>query len=194
MEVAEVRGSRRRQRPDDDRGGAQPGQVAANRMAKPALDAMPDDGVADGSAHHDADENGPVVGTCERVHHQGSARPPSATAHGNAKIVGAPHPVRLGKHMGTPRQAARRVRPLRRRPARIARPARVRIRRRKPCVLLRRRLFGWNVRLLKGTNSHIQRLNRTGDRHRARRRRFDSTAYPQEQERTSPIPALWTCG
>ena len=45
-------------------------------------------------------------------------------------------------------QAARRLRPLRRRDARIARPARVRIRRRKPCVLCRRRLFGWNVRLL----------------------------------------------
>ena len=30
----------------------------------------------------------------------------------------------------------------------IARPARVRIRKRKPCVLARRRLFGWKVRLL----------------------------------------------
>src|SRR4051794_41494161 len=30
----------------------------------------------------------------------------------------------------------------------IARPARVRIRSRKPCVLDRRRLFGWKVRLL----------------------------------------------
>src|SRR5690606_17599169 len=40
------------------------------------------------------------------------------------------------------------VRPLRRRAARMARPARVRIRRRKPCFLARRRLFGWKVRLL----------------------------------------------
>jgi hypothetical protein len=30
----------------------------------------------------------------------------------------------------------------------MARPARVRMRRRKPCVLARRRLLGWNVRLL----------------------------------------------
>jgi hypothetical protein len=37
---------------------------------------------------------------------------------------------------------------LRRRAARIPRPARVRIRRRNPWVLARRRLFGWNVRLL----------------------------------------------
>ena len=40
------------------------------------------------------------------------------------------------------------ARPLRRRAARMARPARVRMRRRKPCVLARRRLFGWKVRLL----------------------------------------------
>jgi hypothetical protein len=40
------------------------------------------------------------------------------------------------------------VRPLRRRAARMARPARVRMRSRNPCVFARRRLFGWNVRLL----------------------------------------------
>lgn len=40
------------------------------------------------------------------------------------------------------------VRPLRRRAARMARPARVFMRRRKPWVLARRRLFGWKVRLL----------------------------------------------
>lgn len=40
---------------------------------------------------------------------------------------------------------------MRRRAARMARPARVRIRRRNPCVLARRRLFGWNVRLLTGS-------------------------------------------
>jgi hypothetical protein len=45
-------------------------------------------------------------------------------------------------------QAESFVRPLRRRAATMARPARVRIRRRKPCVRLRRRLLGWNVRLL----------------------------------------------
>lgn len=43
-------------------------------------------------------------------------------------------------------QADSSSRPLRRRAARIARPARVRIRSRKPCVLARRRLFGWKVR------------------------------------------------
>jgi hypothetical protein len=47
-----------------------------------------------------------------------------------------------------PAQADSSRRPLRRRAATIARPARVRIRNRKPCVFARRRLFGWNVRLL----------------------------------------------
>ena len=44
-------------------------------------------------------------------------------------------------------QADSSVRPLRRRAAMMARPARVRMRKRNPWVLARRRLFGWNVRL-----------------------------------------------
>lgn len=43
--------------------------------------------------------------------------------------------------------AVRARRPLRRRLATISRPARVRIRSRKPCTRARRRLFGWKVRL-----------------------------------------------
>jgi hypothetical protein len=46
------------------------------------------------------------------------------------------------------RQADKRVRPLARRAEIIARPARVRMRSRKPWVFARRRLFGWKVRLL----------------------------------------------
>jgi hypothetical protein len=42
------------------------------------------------------------------------------------------------------------MRPLWRRAARTARPARVRMRSRKPWVFALRRLFGWNVRLLTG--------------------------------------------
>jgi hypothetical protein len=53
-----------------------------------------------------------------------------------------------GEHPVARPQTARLLRPLRRRADRIARPARVRIRRRKPCTLCRRRLFGWYVRLL----------------------------------------------
>ena len=44
-------------------------------------------------------------------------------------------------------QAESFARPFWRRDARIERPARVRMRRRKPCFLERRRLFGWKVRL-----------------------------------------------
>lgn len=49
---------------------------------------------------------------------------------------------------GADAQADNSSRPLRRRPARMARPARVRMRSRKPWVFARRRLFGWKVRLL----------------------------------------------
>lgn len=52
------------------------------------------------------------------------------------------------KACGRPGQAESSLRPLRRRADTMARPARVRIRSRKPCVLARRRLFGWKVRLL----------------------------------------------
>ena len=40
------------------------------------------------------------------------------------------------------------MRPLLRRAEMMERPARVRIRERKPCLRLRRRLLGWKVRLL----------------------------------------------
>jgi hypothetical protein len=55
------------------------------------------------------------------------------------------------RSLGARRQRLTRARPFRRRAARIARPARVRIRSRKPCVFARCRLFGWNVRLLTET-------------------------------------------
>lgn len=55
-------------------------------------------------------------------------------------------------------QAESLARPLRRRSARIARPARVRMRRRKPCFLARRRLFGWKVRLLTVLSLTVQSL------------------------------------
>jgi hypothetical protein len=60
-------------------------------------------------------------------------------------------PARSRGHRGRAGQTLTRARPLRRRAARIARPARVRMRSRNPCVFARWRLFGWNVRLLTGT-------------------------------------------
>ncbi len=67
-----------------------------------------------------------------------------AASHRPLEIGGTGQAMRRRKHA----QADSSVRPLRRRAARIARPARVRMRRRKPCVFARRRLLGWKVRLL----------------------------------------------
>jgi hypothetical protein len=78
------------------------------------------------------------------AHHGGPART-GPGAYGQRELRAATHP-RLGRQD----QALSRSRPLRLRAARTARPARVRMRSRKPCVLARRRLFGWNVRLLTG--------------------------------------------
>ena len=49
-------------------------------------------------------------------------------------------------------QAESRLRPLSRRRLMTARPARVRIRLRKPCLRLRRRTFGWYVRFMEKTH------------------------------------------
>ena len=73
----------------------------------------------------------------------------SALAHRGVEQTRCGEPMAAIEHQPTWRtQAASRLRPLLRRAERIARPARVRMRRRKPCVLARRRLFGWYVRLL----------------------------------------------
>jgi hypothetical protein len=65
--------------------------------------------------------------------------------------IGRPrHAVPRGKHRcptGVGYQAVSARRPLPRRFDTMARPALVRIRRRKPCTRARRRLFGWKVRL-----------------------------------------------
>jgi hypothetical protein len=70
--------------------------------------------------------------------------------HRCVKFSGPPHAVACRKHRQRTRrsdQADNARRPLRRRLDTIERPARVRIRSRKPCTRARRRLFGWKVRL-----------------------------------------------
>ncbi len=62
----------------------------------------------------------------------------------SAIIIAVRDAVRVSEHRG---YAERTLRPFARRRARTARPARVRMRRRKPCVLARLRLLGWKVRL-----------------------------------------------
>ena len=74
----------------------------------------------------------------------------------------------------------------------MERPARVRIRRRKPWVLCRRRLFGWNVRLLKVVHSTQGGLETVGHRvvscEVSRQLRSTGTAHPR------PCGLSWTCG
>ena len=81
----------------------------------------------------------------------GSATP--GGAHRRREVRPLAQSVRRRQHRRP--QAESSERPLRRRAARMLRPARVRIRRRKPWVLARRRLFGWKVRLLT-MFSHLQ--------------------------------------
>lgn len=74
-----------------------------------------------------------------------------AGAHSCAELGGLGDPMRPRQHeSGDERQTASLERPLARRDDKIARPARVRMRSRKPCTFARRRLFGWYVRLLMG--------------------------------------------
>jgi hypothetical protein len=127
-------------------------------VPKPTADPVADHGAADGAGDHEADlwrgafAGGRTVATACAVHHEEGGRitwtgPGSAAtgAQRRGKVVAAPQPGAGREHAG---QAESRERPLARRPARIARPARVRMRRRNPWVLARRRLFGWKVRLL----------------------------------------------
>ena len=89
-------------------------------------------------------------------------RVPAWSATGRQCTTSVPRPARTPLRIVSAKSSDRRIRraagstrndqadsssrPLRRRAARIARPARVRMRSRKPCVLARRRLFGWKVR------------------------------------------------
>ena len=95
-----------------------------------------------------------MVGPGRQMHHEGVPSAARASAHRLLEVGSAAHAVRSGQHRRWC-QAESSARPLRRRAARIARPARVRIRRRKPWVLARRRLFGWKVRLLTRVSNYI---------------------------------------
>jgi hypothetical protein len=89
-----------------------------------------------------------VRGQC--VYDETTLTGPRAATHDDTKVLTAPH-TRGSRQHGAPRrrpnQADSVSRPLRRRAPKMARPARVRMRRRNPWVRARRRLFGWKVRL-----------------------------------------------
>ena len=124
-------------------------KVPAHKRAKPPLNAVPGDRRANCPAHHKSYPGRflpvlRVLADQQVAHYQGPTRA-SPGAHSQRELRAAAHPG-----LGRQDQALSRSRPLRLRAARMARPARVRMRSRKPCVLARRRLFGWNVRLLTG--------------------------------------------
>src|SRR4051812_24722657 len=116
-------------------------------MPEPALDPVADHGAPDGLVDHEADPGraGRPGVVDEHVQDQGSTTGPPARPHGPPEGVAVAQPLVSGEH-GTRSelaQTARLLRPLRRREEMMARPARVRMRRRNPCTLWRRRLFGW---------------------------------------------------
>ena len=125
-------------------------KIPAHELTKPPLDPVSGDRRANRPAHHESYPGRfPLLKRVRRdqqvAHQQGPART-GPGAHGQRELRAATHPGLRRQD-----QALSRSRPLRLRAARTARPARVRMRSRKPCVFARRRLFGWNVRLLTGT-------------------------------------------
>jgi hypothetical protein len=129
-------------------------KVPAHERAEPPLDAVPGHCRADGPAYHESYPGrlGVLAGLDEQVADQAGTACAGSGAHGQRELRAVPHP-RLRRE----NQALSRARPFCRRAASTARPARVRMRSRKPCVFARRRLFGWNVRLLTGAPEGIHR-------------------------------------
>jgi hypothetical protein len=141
-------------RPRATRPEAPPGE--RGDVTQAAHQPVADHGIADALADDEAATcrgPGPVDGIrAQKVDHQQRRARPGAPAHHRREVGGRAETLRVSQHgrRQSPAQAERLSRPLRRRAARMARPARVRMRRRNPCVLARRLLLGWNVRLLTG--------------------------------------------
>ena len=135
-------------------------QVPTHYRAQAPPHLVPDHRVPDRLAYYETNQRRPVsvIRADQQVTGQQPAAGPAAATHGNGEVGPPPHPGFRRKHGRPPLlrsaltkgQTLTRARPFLRRAARIARPARVRIRNLNPCVLARRRLLGWNVRLLTG--------------------------------------------
>ena len=122
-------------------------KIPAHQLAKPPLNTVSGYRRANRPAYHESYPGRfplvkSVLADQQMAHQAGPART-GPGAYRQRELRAATHPGRSRQD-----QALSRSRPLRLRAARTARPARVRMRSRKPCVFARRRLFGWNVRLL----------------------------------------------
>src|SRR5580693_1729924 len=139
-------------------------KVPAHKLAKPPLYAVSGYGRAHRPADHESYSGRFLLmksGPHQQVAHYAGPARTSPGAHGERELRSPAHPG-----LGRQDQALSRSRPLCLRAARTARPARVRMRSRKPCVLARRRLFGWNVRLLTGApGKGILAVRLQGSRH-----------------------------
>ena len=117
---------------------------------------VPHDTAANRPADDEADSGTDQCRFLQEVNHQAAnTGPATATRHGREVRRGS-KAVRSRQHGIGSGYADSSLRPLRRRADRMARPARVRIRSRKPWVFARRRLFGWKVRLLTVSLHHNQ--------------------------------------
>ena len=143
-------------------------QVPRSQVPKPPANPIADHCLADRSAH-DESHLGRLIGVHPNPQMTCKERPTVAAAatHSGLELSAPAHARSCGQHRTPPSPGRRsggqtltRARPLRRRDASTARPARVRMRSLKPCVFARRRLFGWNVRLLTETPDAGQDLRR----------------------------------
>lgn len=122
----------------------QRGETGTHQVAQPTTDPVAYDGRTDLAGHHETD----AWLVTHRAGHDvdaAHARTGLRAGTGRGSELGWPPQACGRREHESPcpgGQADSRSRPLRRRAAMMARPARVRIRRRNPWVLARRRLFG----------------------------------------------------
>jgi hypothetical protein len=106
----------------------------AQQLAQAATEPVADDGRSDRAADGEGDPGRDHVGVAQ-------VPAPQRRRAGAAAMTG--QSLELASLTDAADQAESRARPLSRRALMIERPARVRIRARKPCLRARRRVFGW---------------------------------------------------
>jgi hypothetical protein len=138
-------------------------EVRTHEVAEPTSHGIAHHRVADVAGDDEPDQRPGIhrfvrsVASAEQVNDDSWPSRAATAPDGQGEVVPPPHPVPGRQHCEGVRQTAMRARPLLRREERTARPARVRIRSRKPCFLWRRRLFGWKVRLLtRGSSAAVE--------------------------------------
>lgn len=170
--------ARRPPRPVSRAGGGKP-DGAPRRCQQPAPRSHP----LGCSAHRQQRADRPP--SC-RAWHVALASLPAGTRRGCVLADGAAATNGLG-------QADRRSRPLPRRAARTARPARVLMRVRKPWVLARRRLLGWKVRFMAESSGKARASGPRGHGKTAGTDRSDSKVRNRPREGQTCSPARQLC-